>query len=123
MQMLLGRSCPWSKRLLQSQTHEERLWHQSRKLQIRMIAARLYLNKKKTKLFCTEVDFLGHHISECGIEADCCKTEKILAWPVPKSATQARSFLGLVRYVAAFLLHLADHTGVLQDLSTKDVDK
>src|SRR5271155_4259809 len=27
-------------------------------------AAKLYLNLKKTQLFCTEVDFLGHHISE-----------------------------------------------------------
>jgi len=31
--------------------------------------AHLYVNPDKTQLFCTEIDFLGHHISACGIEA------------------------------------------------------
>jgi len=32
--------------------------------------AQLYVNPDKTHLFCTKIDFLGHHISACGIEAD-----------------------------------------------------
>jgi hypothetical protein len=47
----------------------------------------LYCNEKKTKLFRFEVDFLGHHISQCGIEADKAKIERILDWPRPKSST------------------------------------
>ena len=40
--------------------------------------ARLHVNWKKTKLFCEEVDFLGHHISQCRVEADKGKVAKIL---------------------------------------------
>ena len=32
--------------------------------------AKLYVNKKKTKLFCYEIKFLGHKISQAGIEAE-----------------------------------------------------
>ena len=39
--------------------------------------AKLYMNRKKTTLFCHEVDFLGHKISAKGIEADTRKVERI----------------------------------------------
>ncbi len=84
--------------------------------------AHLYCSDKKTHLFLTSFDFLGHHISAAGVEADSRKVEKIVNWPVPRSAQQTRSFLGLVRYVANFLPNLADHTTVLTPLTTKDAD-
>jgi hypothetical protein len=52
--------------------------------------ARLYVNPDKTHLFCTEVDFLGHHISVRSIEADNKKVDRILNWPVPKSCKPIR---------------------------------
>jgi hypothetical protein len=70
-----------------------------------------------------ELVFLGHCISQQGIEACSSKVEKILNWPVPKSATDVRSFLGLVRYIAVFLLHLAEHTATLTPLTTKECEK
>ena len=85
--------------------------------------AQLYCNPKKTHLFCTEINFLGHHISSRGIEADNSKTERILSWPIPKSVTQMRSFLGLVRYIAIFLPKLADHTAILNELTHKEFEK
>jgi hypothetical protein len=86
-------------------------------------AANIYCSPKKTRLFCLELNFLGHHISTCGIEADSQKADKILRWPVPKTATEVRAFLGLVRYLAAFLPDLASHTSVLNPLTHKDCDK
>lgn len=83
----------------------------------------LYASPKKTGLFKCEMDFLGHHLSERGIEADTSKVDKILNWPVPKTATQVRSFLGLVRYIAHFLPALAEHTVVLMPFTTKDAEK
>jgi RNase H-like domain found in reverse transcriptase len=83
----------------------------------------LCLNGKKSEFFCTELDFLGHHISGCGIEANTSKVDKILNWPVPKSASDVRAFLGLVRYIAVYLPKLAEFTLVLSPLTTKDVDK
>jgi len=80
-------------------------------------AAKLYVNPDKTSLFCTEIDFLGHHISTCGIEADNKKVDRILNWLQPKSTSEVRGFLGLVHYIAAFLPSLADHTGILTELT------
>jgi len=84
--------------------------------------AHLYCSVKKSVLFSREVDFLGHHISERGIEADIKKVERILNWPIPKCSTDVCAFLGLVRYVADFLPFLADHTSILTPLTHKSVD-
>lgn len=46
-------------------------------------AARLFMNLAKCEFFKMSVDFLGHHISGAGIEANSDKVEKILKWPVP----------------------------------------
>lgn len=84
---------------------------------------KLYCNPKKTRLFCTEIRFLGHRISQEGIEADEGKADRIIQWPTPSSAKHVRSFLGLVRYLATFLPKLADHTAVLDELTRKECDK
>jgi len=85
--------------------------------------AKLHVNRKKTKLFCDEVDFLGHHISRRGVEADNSKVAQILDWPTPKSAKQVRQFLGLVRYLNAFLPKLAMQSEILNRLTWKECDK
>ena len=90
-----------------------------RKILMALRQAGLYVNKKKIKLFCTSVKFLGHIISQNGIEADGSKIERILKWPVPKNGKEVRQFLGLVRYIGAFLPRLAHHTEILNKLTTK----
>ena len=85
--------------------------------------AKLYVNEKKTKLFQTEINFLGHKIFTRGVEADKKKLDVILNWPQPKSATEVQTFIGLVRYISASLPKLSDHTGKFADLITKDSDK
>ena len=82
--------------------------------------AKLYCNLKKCHFYLLEIDFLGHHISARGIEANGSKVDKILGWLVPQNMTDIRSFLGLVRYVSLFLPKLADYTCVLTPLTTKD---
>jgi len=88
-----------------------------------LLNAKLYVNEKKTQLFCHEIKFLGHRISCAGIEADNSKVAKILEWPVPTSATETRQFLGLVRYLSAFLPKLAVHTGILNRLTGKEAER
>ena len=58
--------------------------------------ARLYCNAKKSKFYLTELIFLGYRISQQGIEACSSKVDKILNWPTPRTASDVRSFLGLV---------------------------
>jgi len=85
-------------------------------------AAKLYVNPKKCKLFCTEIHFLGHKISQKGIEADEGKADRILQWPRPRSTQEAHSFLGLVHYLAAFLPKLAEHTSILGHLTHQEAE-
>lgn len=88
-----------------------------------LCVAHLYVNPENTHLFCMEIDFLGHHISTRGIEADNKKVSRIMNWPQLKSSSEERGFLGLVCYIAAFLLALADHTGILTELTTKEAER
>ena len=72
--------------------------------------AKLYCNPKKCHFYLLELEFLGHHISACGIKANTSKVDKILNWPVSQNTTKVRSFLGLVRYISGYLPNLADFT-------------
>jgi hypothetical protein len=83
----------------------------------------LCLNGKKSAFFSMEINFLGHHISPRSIEANMSKVDKILNWPVPKSATDVRAFLGLVQYISVYLPKLAEFTFILSPLTTKEMDK
>jgi hypothetical protein len=82
--------------------------------------ANLYCSLKKSTLFATDIKFLGHRISQRGIEADPAKVDRVLNWPVPKSAKEVRRFLGLTRYISSFLPDLAEHTSVLNALTKKE---
>ncbi len=74
-------------------------------------------------LFCTTIQVLGHIISANGVEADPSKIESVAKWPVPRKATEVCAFLGLVQYMAAFLLRLAEHTAVLTPFTMKEAEK
>ncbi|XP_073033729.1 uncharacterized protein [Primulina eburnea] len=47
--------------------------------------------------------FLGHIVSQDGIEVDPSKVEAVRDWPVPKNVTEIRSFLGLAGYYRKFI--------------------
>ena len=84
---------------------------------------KLYCNPKKSKLFCSEIRFLGHRISAKGIDVDEGKVDRVKNWPQPTSVKQVHGFLGLVHYLAIFLPRLADSTAVLDKLTRKECDK
>jgi hypothetical protein len=86
-------------------------------------AANLFCNGAKTTLFSTEISFLGHKILGAGMRADPKKIDRILDWPKPTTSTNVRGFLGLTRYLAAFLPALAEHTSILTPLTTKECDR
>jgi len=88
-----------------------------------LIDAKLYCNKKKSKLFSFRVNFLGQMISQDGIEADKKKAEKIENWPVPTNATETHAFLGLMHYLNAFLPKSAMQSDILLVFTTKEAEK
>ena len=108
--------------IIWSQTVEEHTVNVAKVLDA-LRKANLFCNGSKSTLFSTEISFLGHKISAAGIQADPRKIDKILDWPQPTTATNVRGFLGLTRYISAFLPALAEHTSVLTPLTTKECDR
>ncbi|SCV68078.1 BQ2448_199 [Microbotryum intermedium] len=84
--------------------------------------ADLYCSPKKTELFTTLCDFLGHVILRKGIAADQSKVDRIVEWPRPRTVTELWGFLGLVQYLRKFINGLAQHTKPLLDLTSKNAN-
>jgi hypothetical protein len=58
----------------------------------------LYAKFRKCEFWIDEVPFLRHIISNGGISVDPAKVREIVAWKIPSTVTEIRSFLGLVSY-------------------------
>ena len=100
-----------------TKSHDERL----RLVLQRMSKAGMTLNDKCV-FSVKKVKFLGHIISEQGIEIDPSKTEAISNFPPPKEISELRRFLGMVNHVAKFIQNLAELTKPLRDLLKKEID-
>ena len=64
--------------------------------------ANLKLKPSKCKMFQRCVKFLGHLVSESGIEADPERCACVTSWPLPRNVSELRSFLGLTNYYRSF---------------------
>ena len=53
--------------------------------------------------FKKSLTYLGHRISEGGIETDDSKIKVICNWPTPKTVPEVRSFLGFTNYYCQFI--------------------
>lgn len=74
------------------------------------------LNKDKCIWKTRKLKFLGHILSDKGIEVDPEKIDVIRSFRDPKNKEETRSFLGLVTYVGKFIPDLASHTDPLRKL-------
>ena len=86
-----------------------------------MRCANLKLHARKCSLFQRRVNFLGHVLTEAGIEVQPEKVNTVKNWPVPSNLTELRSFIGLCSYYRRFIFRLADLTAPLHALTRKNV--
>jgi transposase InsO family protein len=87
----------------------------------RLQDAGLKLRPDKCKLFQRKVAFLGCVVSENGIEPNPEKVKAITEWPVPKSAAEVHSFVGLCSYYRSFIKDLSIIAAPLFNLTKKCV--
>jgi hypothetical protein len=63
----------------------------------------LYAKFSKCEFWIDKVPFLGHIISNGGISVDPAKVMEIMAWSIPTTGTDIRSFLELAGYYRRFI--------------------
>jgi hypothetical protein len=86
----------YSKTIVEHELHVRTILDEFRKHQ-------LYAKESKCEFFKTEVKFLGFIVGAEGVKVDPAKIEAVKSWPVPKSITDVRSFLGFVGFYRKFI--------------------
>ena len=66
-------------------------------------AAGIKIQPCKSKLFQSEVEYLGHKISKDGVEMILDYVRKVTYWPVPTNGKEVAMFLGFARYYRSFI--------------------
>ena len=102
-----------------SKTKEEHLEHLETIFN-RLHEAGLKLKLQKCSFFKKHIQYLGHLISDEGIQPLLEKLESIAKMPTPKNAKQVKQFLGLVGYYRKFVPRFADISRILTKLTRKD---
>lgn len=80
----------------------------------------LKLNPAKCNFFGTDVTYLGHHVSEQGIQPDKTKFEAIEKYPRPENADDVRRFVAFANYYRRFLPQFAKIANPLNRLLRKN---
>lgn len=87
----------------------------------RLRASGLKLNLSKTKLFCKQIEYLGHIIDADGVKPSHKNIEAIQNVPTPKNVKEIQRFLGMASYFRKFISLFAKKAHPLNALCKKDV--
>ena len=74
------------------------------------------IKPSKCDFFKSSVRYLGHVVSEQGVQTDHDKREALASWPEPSSIKELRSFLGFTGYYRRFIKDYARIVKPLNDL-------
>ena len=99
-----------------SQTVEEHLQRLAEVLR-RLKDAGLKVKPSQCQLLSKSVQYLGHVVSEKGVEADPAKMSCVRDWRVPDSRESLRRFLGFVSYYRKCILNFAQIAAPLTERS------
>ncbi|CAB0040695.1 unnamed protein product [Trichogramma brassicae] len=92
-----------------------------RRLFDRLRGARLILEPEKVHFLRKEVGFLGHIVSERGVEMDPKKIEVMTNFLRPKTVRNVRQFLGMAGYYRRFIQGFSKIAKPLHDMTKKGV--
>ncbi|KAH0670700.1 hypothetical protein KY290_026097 [Solanum tuberosum] len=80
----------------------------------------LVVKQSKCQFGQSSISYLGHILSEKGLQVDPEKITAIVSWPLPSSVKDVRAFLGLTGYYRRFVKGYAQLASPLTDLLKKD---
>jgi len=86
----------------------------------RLRKAKLYANVNKCDFSVTKAGFLGFIVTNKGIEMEPERIQAIVDWPLPRSVTDVRSFLGFAGFYRRFIKGYSKITVPLTDLLKGD---
>lgn len=81
----------------------------------------LKLNPAKCNFFRPDVTYLGHHISEKGIQPDKSKFSAIEKYPIPNNTEDVRRFVAFCNYYRRFIKNFAEIAHPLNKLLRKNI--
>ena len=81
---------------------------------------KLYAKWSKCTFYVDRVAYLGFIVSKDGISPDPDKVAALVKWPIPRSVSEVRGFLGLTGWCRIFVKEYAFITGTLTELTHKD---
>ncbi|CAA0817688.1 Uncharacterized mitochondrial protein AtMg00860, partial [Striga hermonthica] len=82
---------------------------------------KLFAKFSKCEFWLQRVSFLGHVITQAGIEVDPSKVSAVQNWSTPRSPSEVRSFLGLAGYYRRFIEGFSKIALPLSQLTRKSV--
>lgn len=83
-------------------------------------ANNLFAKESKCRFGVSQVDYLGHVISEQGVAVDPGKIQAVLQWPTPTTTKGVSGFLGLAGYYRKFIRNFGCIAAHLHQLLAKD---
>ena len=87
----------------------------------RLEAAGMRLKRNKCSFLLPQVEYLGHQISEKGLQPTKEKVRAIVDAPAPRNVSQLKSFLGMLNYYSKFLPNLSTRLAPLYRLLQKQM--
>ena len=90
------------------------------KLQTRCKERNIKLNEEKAAIKQTSITFMGHIITDKGVEADPGKVEAIQKMPAPTNVQGVKRLCGMIQYLAKFMPNLASSLEPIRMLTRKD---
>ena len=86
----------------------------------RLREEKLFINLKKCSFAKKELVYLGFVVSFEGLKMDPETVKAILEWPTPRSATEVRSFYGLVSFYKKFIRNFSGICAPLTEMIRGD---
>lgn len=99
-------------------THDETL----RKVLARFEEEGITINSEKSVFNAKSVTFLGHVLSDKGIQVDPTRVQAINNFPIPKNKSELQVFLGVVQYASKFIANKSELLAPLNYLLQQKVD-